>query len=134
MRTLLFTLFLLISSAAFGQMEQSEQPLAEHMQEQRARDLFYQLRCEVCEGQTIADSNALLAKDMRVLVRDKVEAGESDKVILDYFAARYGDDILMRPPLSAHTAPLWLAPLIIMVLGGWFLVRYFRRRSHTEDL
>ena len=134
MRILLFVLLLLISPTAFGQMEQPEQPLAKQAQEQRARDLFYQLRCEVCEGQTIADSNALLAKDMRVLVREKVEAGESNKAILDYFAARYGDDILMRPPLNTHTAPLWLAPLIMMVLGGWFLMRYFSRKSRTEGL
>lgn len=132
MRILLFILIVLLSPVVYAQTAQPEQPLADYAQEQRARDLFRELRCEMCQGQTISDSNAMLAQDMRALVREKVQAGESDEEILSYFAAHYGNDILMRPPLDPQTAPLWLAPLITILLGGWLLMRYFRRKPRME--
>lgn len=129
---ILFLILLLVSPMAYGQTALPDRPLAEQQQEQRARNLFHQLRCEMCQGQTIGDSNALLAQDMRALVREKVQAGENDEAILGYFSARYGSDILMRPPLDARTAPLWLAPLIAILLGGWLLIRYFSRKPRME--
>lgn len=125
-------IFLLWPQALLAQQLQAEVPLADMAQEQRARTLFYELRCEVCAGQTIGDSNAALAQDMRVLVRQQIKSGKDDAAILDYFAERYGDDILMRPPLNANTAPLWLAPVFVFVLGGWFIIRYFARRKHSH--
>lgn len=121
--------FGVFSLASFAQEMQQESPLTNAAEEQRARDLFRELRCEVCDGQSIADSNAILAQDMRGAVREKVAQGESDAAILDYFAQRYGREILMRPPLDASTAPLWLAPVFVLLLGGWFLMRYFTRKQ-----
>lgn len=133
MRILFLPLMLALASPmAHGQTAFPDQPLTEQKQEQRARELFHQLRCEMCQGQTIGDSNAPLAQDMRALVREKVQAGENDKAILAYFSTRYGNDILMRPPLDTHTAPLWFSPLIIILLGGWLLMRYFRHKTRRE--
>lgn len=115
-----------------AQEVQPEIPLSDAAAEARARDLFRDLRCEVCDGQTIADSNADLARDMRRAVRGKVAEGQSDAEIMEYFASRYGRDILMRPPLDASTAPLWLAPLLIIMLGAWFVMRYFSRRKQDS--
>lgn len=121
----------LLGPAALAQQMQPEVPLENPQQEQRARELFRELRCEVCAGQTIADSNAALAQDMRGSVRQKIAAGQSDETILNFFAERYGDSILMRPPLTTATAPLWLAPLFVVLLGGWFMMRYFARKKNT---
>lgn len=126
---LLACLILLTPAIPHAQDMRQETRLADEAQEQRARDLFRELRCEVCEGQTIADSNAPLAQDMRSAVRDKVAAGEDDAAILGYFSERYGRDILMRPPVDASTAPLWAAPLFAVILGAWFIMRYFSRRK-----
>lgn len=104
-------------------------PLDDAAQEARARALFRELRCEMCEGQTIGDSNAPLASDMRALVRGKVAAEEPDAAILTFFAERYGDDILMRPPVASRTLPLWLAPFAFLVLGGFVFLRYFHRQK-----
>lgn len=121
-----------VAFSAAAQTALPENPLPDAAQEQRARALFSELRCEVCAGQTIGDSNAPLAQDMRSLVRSKVAAHESDEVILGYFATRYGDSILMRPPLNSGTAPLWLGPVFVLLLGGWFLVRYFARKKQSH--
>jgi cytochrome c-type biogenesis protein CcmH len=118
--------------SAMAQEMRAEQPLPDSAQEQRARELFRELRCEVCAGQSISDSNAALAQDMRQLVRRHVAEGRGDAEILEYFSSRYGDSILMRPPVNASTAPLWLAPLFIFVLGGWFIIRYFARKRHSH--
>lgn len=117
---------------SYGQESQPEVRLENAQQEARARELFRNLRCEVCEGQTIADSNADLAQDMRRAVRGKVAEGQSDAEIMEYFASRYGRDILMQPPLDVSTAPLWLAPLFIIMLGAWFVMRYFSRRKNSH--
>lgn len=134
MKHLLLLLALTFSAIAPAQAQERhvETQLADDAQEQRARDLFRELRCEVCEGQTIADSNAPLAQDMRSAVREKVAVGESDGDILAYFSDRYGRDILMRPPVDASTAPLWFAPLFVAVLGAWFIMRYFSRRKASR--
>jgi cytochrome c-type biogenesis protein CcmH len=123
---------LLYAPFAHAQETQVEIPLQDQAQEQRARDLFRELRCEVCAGQSIADSNAPLAQDMRITVRNKVASGDTPEEVLDFFAQRYGESILMRPPLSASTAPLWLAPLFVALLGAWFIMRYFSRKKNTH--
>lgn len=131
-KQLLILCLLLLSLPALAQETQPDTPLANPQHEQRVRALFRELRCEVCAGQTIADSNAALAQDMRSNVRQKVTAGQSDAEILGFFAERYGNGILMRPPLTTATAPLWLAPLGIALLGGWFIMRYFARRKNSQ--
>ncbi len=85
------------------------------------------LRCVVCQNQSIYDSNAPLAEDMRRLVRKRVEAGDSDDETREYLRARYGDYVLMSPPLQMNTLLLWGGPLILVLLGGaWFLMRLQR--------
>ena len=78
--------------------------------EARAREIGRSLRCMVCQNQSIFDSNAGLAKDLRVLVRQRMEAGDTDQEIIDYVAARYGDYVLLEPPVAPRTAVLWIAP------------------------
>ena len=89
-------------------------------QEARYRTFIHELRCLVCQNQTIADSNADLASDLRRQVHERIAAGESDAQIRDYVTARYGDFVLYKPPLSMRTAVLWIGPFLI--LGGALLV------------
>lgn len=91
--------------------------------EQRARALSAELRCLVCQNQSIDDSNAPLARDLRLLVRERLTAGDSDAAVLDYIVARYGEFVLLRPPLGWHTLLLWLAPFLMLVIGV-MLARY----------
>lgn len=100
--------------------------------EARAYALESELRCLVCQNQTLADSSAPLAMDLRNQIREKMRAGASDRDILDYMVARYGDFVLYRPPLKAATALLWAGPLLLMTLG---LVVLYRRlvRRRTES-
>lgn len=97
--------------------------------EVRARALYAQLRCEVCEGQSLAGSNARLAVQMRELIRAQIEQGRSDDDILRYFTERYGEDILMRPPLHSYTLMLWAAPAAFLTAGLAALGIYLRRQS-----
>jgi cytochrome c-type biogenesis protein CcmH len=91
--------------------------------------LTHELRCVVCQGETIADSNAWLASDLRRQVRELLVAGKSDDDIRDYMVARYGDYILLKPPFSLRTAWLWLAPGILLVIGAIVALRIVRQRS-----
>jgi cytochrome c-type biogenesis protein CcmH len=91
--------------------------------EARARKLSQELRCVVCQNQSIDDSNAPLAHDLRVLVRERLSAGETDQQVLAFITARYGEFVLLRPPLGAHTLLLWLAPLLLLAGALIFLFR-----------
>lgn len=98
--------------------------------EKRARALSAELRCMVCQNQSIDDSNADLAKDLRGIVRERLVAGDSDNEIRDYVVARYGEFVLLRPRLSAQTIALWVSPaLIILIAGGGI---YLSRRNQPE--
>lgn len=97
-------------------------------QEKRARDLMATLRCLVCQGQSIAESDADLAGQMRALVRGRIAAGEQPDDIRRWLVARYGDYVTYDPPLSLATAPLWLAPLVLLALGLLLARAAFRRR------
>jgi cytochrome c-type biogenesis protein CcmH len=96
--------------------------------EARAAALETELRCLVCQNQTLADSNAPLAVDLRNQIREKMQAGASDRDIIDYMVARYGDFVLYRPPLKATTLLLWAGPLLLMLAGLWVLYRRLARR------
>ena len=85
--------------------------------EARAREISHELRCMVCQNQSIDDSEAPLARDLRLLVRERLKAGDSDNQVLDYMVARYGEFVLLKPRLSWHTAILWGAPLAILLAG-----------------
>lgn len=110
------------------------QQLDDPVLEERARVLMHELRCLVCQGQSIADSDAPLAGDMRSQVRERLLAGESPDAIRSWLIARYGAWVTYDPPLSAGTAILFVAPLFALLLGGWLTLRRIRfRRSGNEQ-
>ncbi len=102
--------------------------LADPALEARARHISQELRCLVCQNQSIDDSNAELARDLRVLVRERLAAGDSDAQVLAFVEARYGEFVLLRPRLSAHTALLWSTPLILLLGAAIVLIRRARTR------
>lgn len=101
----------------------------EPAEQRRYQNLVEQLRCAVCQNQSIAESNADLAQDLREQVRMQIEAGRSDQEILDYMAARYGDFVLYKPPLKAKTLLLWTGPFILLLAALVFVWRLTRRQS-----
>jgi cytochrome c-type biogenesis protein CcmH len=117
--------FLLLATSALA-VEPGEQ-LTDPRQEARARALSAELRCLVCQNQSIDDSNAPLAKDLRVLVREQITAGKSDREVITYVVARYGEFVLLRPRLTWSTALLWLAPLLLLGVTGYALYTRARR-------
>ena len=96
--------------------------------EARARALSKNIRCLVCQNQSIDDSNADLARDLRVLVRERLEKGDGDPEILDFLVRRYGDFVLLKPPIKASTYLLWYGPIGIFILGVSGLIVFFRHR------
>ena len=98
----------------------------------RVKDLAHELRCLVCQNQTIADSNAPLALDLRNQIREQLAAGKSERDVIDFMVARYGDFVLYRPPFKATTIALWAGPFVFLVLGAWLLLRLLRRRTAPE--
>ena len=103
--------------------------LSDPAQESRARALMVTLRCLVCQGQSIADSDADMAGDMRALVRDRISKGEKPDAIRDWLIARYGDYVSYDPPMTAATWPLWIAPILLLLIGGWVARSSFRKRN-----
>jgi len=99
--------------------------------EARARALSEEIRCLVCQNQSIDDSNADLAHDLRVLVRDQIKQGKSDRQIRDFLVARYGAFVLLDPPMQTSTLLLWFGPLAVLVCGGIGLAVFFRNRART---
>jgi cytochrome c-type biogenesis protein CcmH len=110
-----------------------DKPLPDTVQENRAQNLFRQLRCMVCQNQSIHDSDAPLALDMRTIVREQVTTGKPDTEILGFLESRYGEFVLMRPRFAPHTWALWLAPLIVLLLGLWAMARLVRRRAQVPE-
>lgn len=113
---------------------QPDEILSDPALEARARALSSELRCMVCQNQSIDDSDAPLARDLRILVRERLKAGDSDDKVLDFLTARYGDFVLLRPRFSARTALLWLAPLAVLLAGALALVLALRRRRVAQPI
>jgi len=110
---------------------QPDEILPDPALEGRARALSRELRCMVCQNQSIDDSDAPLARDLRILVRDRLKAGDSDRQVLDFLTARYGDFVLLKPRLGWDTALLWFAPLMVVVAGVGGILIAARRRQLT---
>jgi cytochrome c-type biogenesis protein CcmH len=125
MRASLFAILALMMASA-ASAATIETPLSDPAREQRARSLFHELRCVVCEGQSVADSDAVLAAQMRAQVRSLLAEGKTDADVLTYFRSRYGESILMTPPLRSDTLLLWLAPLLLLAAGGGLIWRFTR--------
>lgn len=102
--------------------------------EARARAISAELRCVVCQNQSIEDSNADLARDLRRVVRERLVAGDSDGQVIDFVVARYGDFVLLRPPFKLKTALLWAGPAVLLLLGAVGVVVYFRRRGAGDPV
>lgn len=107
---------------------QPDEILPDPALEARARALSSELRCMVCQNQSIDDSDAPLARDLRILVRERLKAGDSDANVLDFLTARYGEFVLLKPRLSWRTATLWLAPAAILLIGALAIALGLRRR------
>jgi cytochrome c-type biogenesis protein CcmH len=128
---LIMLLFALAAPSAAWAV-QPDEVLSDATLEARARSLSKELRCMVCQNQSIDDSDAPLARDLRVLVRERLQAGDSDRQVIDFLVARYGEFVLLRPRLSAHTALLWLGPAAILLIGAcglWWALRRHRADS-----
>ena len=106
-----------------------EAQLADPALEQRARDLGREIRCVVCQSQSVAESDADIAQELRVLIREQIAAGKSDQEIRDYLVARYGDFVLFDPPFKASTYALWIGPFAILVFAAIGVAIFFRRRA-----
>lgn len=106
-----------------------DEVLSNPVLEQRARNLSAQLRCMVCQNQSIDDSNAELARDLRVVVRERLVGGDTDEQVLDYVVSRYGEFVLLKPRLSVRTIALWGAPAALAIIGLIVAVVYTRRRA-----
>ena len=102
--------------------------LENQKQELRARNISKNIRCMVCQNQSIDESNAPLAKDLRILIRNKIKEGKKDKEIYIFLTDRYGDFILLKPPLKSSTLALWLFPFIFLIIG-FFIVFYHNKKS-----
>ncbi|MCQ1833834.1 cytochrome c-type biogenesis protein CcmH [Neorhizobium galegae] len=102
--------------------------------EQRARNLSAQLRCMVCQNQSIDDSNAELARDLRVLVRERLTNGDTDGQVIDYVVSRYGEFVLLKPRFSAKTMILWATPVLLLLVGGVAILVFVRTRPSQRSV
>jgi cytochrome c-type biogenesis protein CcmH len=121
-------LALAVSAGAPAFAVQPDEIMADPAKEARARELSRELRCMVCQNQSIDDSEAPLARDLRILVRERIAAGDSNRQVIDFLVARYGEFVLLKPRFNPHTLLLWLVPPLVLVGGAVALWRFGRRR------
>jgi len=130
-RALLLALGLLLGLSGMAAALQPDEVLADPALEARARHLSTELRCMVCQNQSIDDSDAELARDLRILLRERLKAGDTDEEVLDYIVARYGEFVLLKPRFSARNAFLWATPVLILLAGGILAVVALGRRGNS---
>jgi len=135
MKAFLKSLFVLacLSLSGMSHAVTPEERLDDPVKEQQARDISRQLRCLVCQNQSIDESDAGLAKDLRVLVRERLEAGDDPDAVLDYVVDIYGEFVLLKPRFGLHTALLWLSPILFLILGVGLALGLFVRRTKTKN-
>src|SRR5665647_142902 len=130
MRKLFAISFVLMALAAPGaHAVQPDEIMSDPAREARARGLSRELRCMVCQNQSIDDSDAPLARDLRLLVRERIASGDSDAQVIDFLVARYGEFVLLKPRLEPHTLLLWLLPPLVLAGGGLALWMHSRRQE-----
>ncbi|MBP7242007.1 cytochrome c-type biogenesis protein [Amaricoccus sp.] len=113
---------------------QPDEVMSDPAQEARARAITAELRCVVCQSESIDESNADIARDLRMLVRERIAAGDSDEETLAYVVDRYGEFVLFRPPMTAANAPLWLAGPVILIFGSALVAAILRRRAREARI
>lgn len=116
-------------AANFARAVEPDEMLPDPVLESRARAISQELRCLVCQNQTIDDSHADLARDLRLIVRERLKAGDSDRQAIDFVVDRYGEFVLMKPRLETRTYLLWFGPGLILLLAAGFIIRGYRRRQ-----
>ena len=132
LRVMASALWLALALAAPAHAVEPEEMLKDPVLEARARTVSTELRCLVCQNESIDESHAPLAHDIRVLVRQRLEAGDTNKQVIDYLVGRYGQFILLKPPFEAQTLLLWGTPLLVIVAGG-LAIAFAARRRPTRD-
>lgn len=125
---LLFMIMLLFPTLAQATVAPSER-MGDHALDSRAQALYQQVRCVVCEGQSIAGSNAEMASALRALIRQKLKAGQTDQEILSFLQSRYGPEVLMKPPLTPATVLLWFMPVLALAAGFLITLRLYKSRA-----
>ena len=126
-RLVLAAAFVLVALPAFA--VNPDEVLSDPALETRARALSSQLRCMVCQNQSIDDSNAELARDLRLLVRERLKDGDSDEAVINYVVSRYGEFVLLNPRLRGETLLLWGAPIVLFLAGATAMVLFVRKRG-----
>jgi cytochrome c-type biogenesis protein CcmH len=126
-RFLLVLALMMAAAPAFA--VNPDEVLSDPALEARARTLSSELRCMVCQNQSIDDSNADLARDLRLLVRERITDGDSDEQVLNYIVSRYGEFVLLKPRVSGRTLLLWGAPVLLILAGGASLIVFARKRA-----
>ena len=133
-------IFLIIMSICithfFSNITYSVEPdeiLKNEKQESRARNISKNIRCMICQNQSIDESNAPLAKDLRIIIRNKIQSGESDDEIYKFLEERYGDFILLKPPLKISTIALWFLPFIFFIIGTIFVIWHNKKSKNIKN-
>jgi cytochrome c-type biogenesis protein CcmH len=127
------TLLLALALAGPALAVQPDEILPDPALEARARAITKELRCVVCQSESIDDSNAEIARDLRLLVRERILAGDSDAEVVAYVVDRYGEFVLFRPPFNARNAALWLAGPLLLLVGGGLAFAFIRRKGAAPD-
>ena len=132
LKAVLFAVLVAMLASPAGAVDPDE-ILADPALEERAREIGKGLRCLVCQNQSIDDSDAELARDLRVVVRERLTAGDDDQEVIDYVVSRYGDFVLLKPPFKLSTYALWLGPGGVAVVAVIAVIAFYRRRSKSTD-
>jgi cytochrome c-type biogenesis protein CcmH len=133
LKRVLLALAVMAMVATAAHAVQPDEIMSDTAKEARARNLSRELRCMVCQNQSIDDSEAPLARDLRLLVRERIAAGDSDTQVIDFLVARYGEFVLLKPRLNSHTWLLWLLTPLALAAGGISLWFHGRRRARAAE-
>ena len=133
MKPVLLALLLFAAAAGTARAVEPGERLANPVLEARARAISQELRCLVCQNESIDDSNASLAHDLRVLLRQRIAAGDTDRQVIQYIVARYGQFVLLKPPVEPATYALWFGPAALLLVAGAGTLAYLRRHRPRRD-